>query len=75
MSISKPVGIPIVPGFTLSKEEGGAKVDATNYKQIVGSLMYLTTTRPDLMYAVSLISRYMKSPIELHMQTSKRVLR
>ena len=45
------------------------------YKQLVGSLMYLTTTRSDLMYAVSLISRFMTSPTELHLQATKRVLR
>ncbi|KAB2636175.1 hypothetical protein D8674_026709 [Pyrus ussuriensis x Pyrus communis] len=66
---------PIVPGFKLTKDEGGIKVDGTVYKQMVGSLMYLTATRPDLMFVVSLISRYMERPTEVHMQTAKRVLR
>ncbi|PRQ17740.1 putative RNA-directed DNA polymerase [Rosa chinensis] len=75
MEKSNSVRNPIVPGFKLMKDEGGVKVDATMYKQIVGSLMYLTATRPDLMYVVSLISRFMSSPTELHMQAAKRVLR
>ncbi|CAL9007505.1 unnamed protein product [Prunus brigantina] len=66
---------PIVPGTKLVKDEGGEKVDSTHFKQIVGSLMYLTATRPDLMFAVNLISRYMESPTELHFQAAKRVLR
>ncbi|PRQ42077.1 putative RNA-directed DNA polymerase [Rosa chinensis] len=75
MEKANSVRNPIVPGFKLMKDEGGVKVDATMYKQIVGSLMYLTATRPDLMYVVSLISRFMSSPTELHMQAAKRVLR
>jgi hypothetical protein len=37
--------------------------------------MYLTATRPDLMYVVCLISRFMANPIEIHLQAAKRVLR
>ena len=51
------------------------KVDSTFYKQVMGSLMYLTATRPDVMFVVSLISRYMANPIELHLQAAKRILR
>lgn len=41
---------PVVPGFKLTKDEEGVEVDSTLYKQMVGSLMYLTATRPDLMF-------------------------
>ena len=75
MDKSNSVFNPIVPGCKLVKDEGGVKVDKTYYKQVVGSLMYLTTTRPDLMFVVSIISRYMENPPELHLQTAKRVLR
>ena len=43
---------PIVPGTKLQRDEDGEKIDATMFKQVVGSLMYLTVTRPDLMYGV-----------------------
>ncbi|KAL6321945.1 hypothetical protein AAG906_035853 [Vitis piasezkii] len=66
---------PIILSFKVFKDENGVKVDATFFKQMVGSLMYLTATRPDLMFVVSLISRYMGQPTELHLQTAKRVLR
>ncbi|XP_057451761.1 secreted RxLR effector protein 161-like [Lotus japonicus] len=42
---------------------------------MVGSLMYLTATRPDLMYVVCLVSRYMEKPTELHLLAVKRIFR
>ena len=75
MDKSNSVHNPIVPGFKLMKDKGGVKVDKPYYKQVVGSLMYLTATRPDMMFVVSLISRYMENPTELHLQGAKRVLR
>ncbi|KAH9687063.1 hypothetical protein KPL70_014633 [Citrus sinensis] len=66
---------PIVPGCKLTKDENGVKVDETEYKQVVGCLMYLAATRPDLIYVIGLVSRYMGCPTELHMQVVKRVLR
>ena len=50
-------------------------MDNTFYKQIVGSLMLLTATRPDIMYFVSLISRYIENPTEMHLLATKRILR
>ncbi|XP_050916198.1 uncharacterized mitochondrial protein AtMg00810-like [Lathyrus oleraceus] len=65
---------PIVLGsIKLSREEEGKQVDGTLFKQMVGSLMYMTTTRPDLMYCVCLISRYMSNPKEVHMLVAKRI--
>ncbi|KAL0313353.1 UNVERIFIED_CONTAM: Retrovirus-related Pol polyprotein from transposon TNT 1-94 [Sesamum radiatum] len=72
---SNSVGSPIVPGFKVSKDDDGVSVDDTYYKQLVGSLMYLIATRPDMMFATCLISRYMAKPKEIHLQTAKRLLR
>ena len=72
---SHEVNSLIVPGSKLSKDVDGVAIDESYYKQIVGSLMYLTATRPDIMYSVSLISRYMAKPTELHLQAAKRILR
>ena len=55
---------PIVMGFKLNKDDSSKDFDPSLYKSIVGSLMYLTTTRPDIMHAVSLISRFMERPKE-----------
>lgn len=75
MCDSNSVLNPIVPGSKLVKDDVGIKVDKTYYKQIVGSLMYLTATRPDMIFVVSLISRFIENPTQLHLQAAKRVLR
>ncbi|XP_058776072.1 secreted RxLR effector protein 161-like [Vicia villosa] len=59
----------------LRKEDGGRLVDASMYRSLVGSLFYLTATRPDLMFATSLLSRFMSKPSHLHLVAAKRVLR
>lgn len=66
---------PMVPGNKLTKTGAGDEVNPTTYKQLVGSLRYLTATRPDLIYSVNLVSRYMESPTEQHMMATKRILR
>ena len=75
MENSNSVHNPIVSGCKLVKDENGVVVDETLFKQMVGCLMYLTTTRPDLMFAVSLIYRYMGKPTELHLLAAKRIMR
>ncbi|KAK9077208.1 hypothetical protein SSX86_005544 [Deinandra increscens subsp. villosa] len=66
---------PIVQGTKVTREGDSPKVNDSEYKCMVGSLMYLTVTRPDLMYGVGLISRYMSDPREEHMALAKRILR
>lgn len=75
MESCNPVRNPIVPGNRLTKEGVGPSVDSTSFKQLVGSLRYLTVTRPDLIYSVNLVSRYMENPTEQHMLAAKRILR
>ncbi|GAA0143493.1 transmembrane signal receptor [Lithospermum erythrorhizon] len=75
MSTCNPVYCPILPGVKVGRDKEGKLVDETYYKQIVGSQMYLTSTRPDLMFATSLISRYMSKPTDLHLQIAKKILR
>ena len=74
MMESNLVGSPIVPGFKISRYKNGDFVDETYYKQLVGSLMYLTATRPDMMFVTCLMSRYMTKPMEIHLQAAKRAL-
>ena len=72
---SNEVSSPIIPGVKISKDKDGTPVDETYFKQLVGSLMYLTATRPDMMFVTCLVSRYMAKPTNLHLQTIKRALR
>uniref|UniRef100_A0A6N2K750 Integrase catalytic domain-containing protein n=1 Tax=Salix viminalis TaxID=40686 RepID=A0A6N2K750_SALVM len=71
----KPVSIPLPTGEKLKKIDGSELADECTYRKIVGSLLYLTATRPDLMYAASLLSRFMNQPTRKHMGVAKRVLR
>jgi hypothetical protein len=66
---------PIVPGCKLIKDENGKASDSTLYKQMVGSLMYLLATRPDLAYSVCLVARFMDRPTEIHFAAVKRIMR
>ena len=62
-------------GLKLSREDSGKDFYPSLYKSIVGSLMYFTATRPNIMHAVSLISRFMEKPKDAHWQAAKRILR
>eukprot|EP00253_Pinus_taeda_P003001 PITA_03001 len=65
---------PTIIGLKLSKEDCSINVNLTLYKSMIGSLMYLTATRPDIMYAVILVSRFMEIPKETNWQATKRIL-
>lgn len=60
-------------GLKLNKDHEGKKVESSLYKQIVGSLMYLTATRPYIMHSISLISRYMENQTEMYLLAAKRI--
>ena len=62
MSNCKTSPTQVITGLKLSKDDDGSIVDPTMFKRLVGSLMYLTKTRLDIMFRVSLISRFMDSP-------------
>lgn len=75
METCKSTPTPVAMGIKLRKEDWTKSVNPTLYKSIAGSLMYLTATRPDIVYAVSLISRFMENPKSTHLQAAKRILR
>ncbi|KAL9324047.1 hypothetical protein ACSQ67_008904 [Phaseolus vulgaris] len=59
----------------LVKKDEFAKVDEVEFKILIECLMYLTTTRLDILNAVSILSRFMHCPNETHMRAAKRVIR
>ena len=67
--------IPLHHNIKLQSEDGSKEADATLYRQLVGSLIYLTTTTLDSAYAVSVLSQYMSKLLESHWTEVKGVLR
>jgi hypothetical protein len=74
MAACKPSKTPMDPGLTLEKE-GPAIEEGTPYARLVGVLMYAAThTRPDIAFAVGVLSRHMAEPHQQHWLAAKRVL-
>jgi hypothetical protein len=70
-----PSQLPMDPNLTLQRQMNSEAVDTELYRSMVGSLIYVTNTRPDICYAVSTVARYMDSPQTPHLQAAKRILR
>nr|GEV60400.1 retrovirus-related Pol polyprotein from transposon TNT 1-94 [Tanacetum cinerariifolium] len=73
MLSSDSVDTPLVEKSKLDEDQQGKLVDSTLYRGMIGSLMYLTPSRPDLTYAVCLCARYQAKPTEKHLNAVKRV--
>ncbi|KAM1753554.1 hypothetical protein ACFX12_006125 [Malus domestica] len=71
----KLISTPIEPNAKICAHEGKYLEDATMYRQLVGSLIYLTLTRPDISYAVGVMSRYMQNPKKPYLEAGRRILR
>ncbi|RVW94187.1 Retrovirus-related Pol polyprotein from transposon RE1 [Vitis vinifera] len=59
----------------LDKDEKGKSINSTMYKGMIGSLLYLTASRPDIMCSVCLCARFQSCPKESHLSARKRILR
>ncbi|GJX00344.1 retrovirus-related pol polyprotein from transposon TNT 1-94 [Tanacetum coccineum] len=66
------VPLPITKTLTLKR---GLPVDATKYRSMIGALMYLTSSRPDIVHATCLCARYQAKPTEKHLKEVKRIFR
>ncbi|CAL8112732.1 unnamed protein product [Prunus armeniaca] len=71
----KLMNTPLVASKKLYKDDGSDPVDENEYRQIMGTLLYLTATRTDIMFVASLLARFMHCPTKKHYGTAKRVLR
>ncbi|KAG8641338.1 hypothetical protein MANES_13G140472v8 [Manihot esculenta] len=71
----KSMAVPFVVNEKLNKDDGTEPADIALYRCLVGSLIYLTTCKPDLMYSARLLYRFMHSPCQLYFVVDKRVLR
>jgi len=72
---TKPAEFPIEENHKLALVNGRLLTDATQYRRLVGRLIYLTIIRPDLVYVVHILSQFMQAPREEHMDAACRVLR
>ncbi|GKC27949.1 ribonuclease H-like domain-containing protein [Tanacetum coccineum] len=71
----KPVTTPIEAHKSLGKDEEGEDVDVHLYRSMIGCLMYLTASRPDIMFAVCLCARFQVTPKVSHLHAVKRIFR
>jgi hypothetical protein len=75
MEDSKPVGKPMVTGCKLSKDYDSLDVDQSSYRSMIGNLLYITTSRPDIMHDVGMVGKYHFAPKQSHLQDVKRIFR
>jgi hypothetical protein len=72
MDNSKEMGTPMSTSYYLDKDENGKPVDVSKYRGMIGSLLYLTASRPDIMFSVCMCARYQAK--ESHLSAVKRIM-
>ncbi|GJZ98556.1 retrovirus-related pol polyprotein from transposon TNT 1-94, partial [Tanacetum coccineum] len=70
---SKPMKTPMSSDTKLTKDEECESVDSTKYRGMIGSLLYLTASRPDIMFSVCLCARFQEAPKTSHLEAVKRI--
>ena len=72
---AKKVATPLAQNKKISKNNCEKLEEPSAYRSLVGSILHFTATKPDLMFPVGLLSRFMSSPSNVHMEVAKRVLK
>jgi hypothetical protein len=72
---SRPSKLPMDQTLRLSKEKGDILSDPTYYRKLVGKLLYLTITRPNISYSVQTLSQFMDHPTNLHLTATFKILK
>ena len=75
MDKCKPISTPFSTSCHLDYDEARIAVDETKYRGLIGSLLYLTASRPDIMFAVCMCARFQSAPKESHYNATKRILK
>nr|GEY88840.1 hypothetical protein [Tanacetum cinerariifolium] len=70
-----PVDTPMVEKSKLDEDKEGKAVDPSHYRGMIGTLLYLTTSRPDLQFAICMCARYQARPTKKHVHAVKRIFR
>ncbi|XP_019171989.1 PREDICTED: uncharacterized protein LOC109167429 [Ipomoea nil] len=71
----KVVRTPVLTTERISKDLEGKKVEQTLYRSMIGGLLYLTASRPDLSFGVGICARYQANPTEQHLKAVKRIIK
>ncbi|GJY29564.1 retrovirus-related pol polyprotein from transposon TNT 1-94 [Tanacetum coccineum] len=72
---SKPMKTPMSSDMKLTKDEECELVDSTKYQGMIGSLLYLMASRPDIMFSLCLCARFQEDPKTSHLEAVKRIFR
>lgn len=75
MSGCKPADTPMDPNVKLGEQGKGVPVETGRYQRLVGKLIYLSHTRPDIAFPISVVSQFMHAPDEEHLEAVYRILR
>jgi hypothetical protein len=75
MTDCKPVSTPMQTSCKLSKDDDSKDADQRQYRSMIGSLLYVTTSRPDVMQEVGQVARFQEAPKESHVLAVKRIFR
>jgi len=75
MEDAKLVCTPMVTGCSLSANDESAAMRQPTYRSMIGSLLYLTGTRPEIMLAVGIVRKFQENPKETHLQAVKRIFK
>nr|GEW97863.1 hypothetical protein [Tanacetum cinerariifolium] len=70
-----PMDTPMVEKSKLDKDKEGKAVDPSHYRGMIGTLLYLTASRPDLQFAICMCAQYQARPTEKHIHAVKRIFR
>ncbi|GAA0149902.1 transmembrane signal receptor [Lithospermum erythrorhizon] len=66
---------PLATHVKITKDEGGVSVDVSKYRSMIGSLLYLTASRPDISHSVGICARFQADPKEIHLNLVKRIIK
>lgn len=72
---SKPVTVPMDPNLKLNNHEGELLPDASHFRRLIGRLLYLTLSRPDISFAVHKLSQFLSKPRSPHLHATHHLLR
>ena len=74
MELSKEISTHMSPTYRLDKDEDGFNIDQKLYQGIIGSLLYLIASRPDILFSVCVCARFQSNPKKSHMLAAKRII-